>query len=197
MPVYGETFRRSGSRLMREWVARRSKLATAILKGFRGLPAGLGEMLYLGGASTGTTVSHLSDIYPPRSRIFAVEVALEPFSRLLRLAERRSNIYPPVLDDASFPERYSFFLEAPDLIYQDISQRNQVQIFMWNADHFDSVREAIFILKATSINSREKPPQRVLERAITEFEGSGWKVLNVIDLSPPNARNNYLMHLRR
>lgn len=177
---------------MREWVARRSKLATAILKGFRGLPAGLGEMLYLG-ASTGTTVSHLSDIYP-RSRIFAVEVALEPFSRLLRLAERRSNIYP-VLDDASFPERYSFFLEAPDLIYQDISQRNQVQIFMWNADHFDSVREAIFILKATSINSREKP-QRVLERAITEFEGSGWKVLNVIDLSP-NARNNYLMHLRR
>ena len=60
-------------------------------------------ILYLG-ASTGSSVSHLSDVVQKGS-IYAVEFSLYSFRRLLLLGEKREQVFP-LLFDASKPENY-------------------------------------------------------------------------------------------
>ncbi len=104
--VYGEKIRNYSGKYLREWNPKRSKLAAAIIKGLKEIPLNKNtNVLYLG-ASTGTTVSHISDICY-NGRIFAVEFAYDPFVKLYNLAKIRSNIFP-ILDDANMPEKYRF-----------------------------------------------------------------------------------------
>jgi fibrillarin-like rRNA methylase len=77
----------------RYWDPNRSKLAAFLMCRGKTFPFELkSTTLYLGAAS-GTTVSHISDICP-EGRIFAVEVAKNPFRELLAIAEKRGNIIP-------------------------------------------------------------------------------------------------------
>lgn len=128
--IYGEKIKKSGGFYLREWNPRRSKLGAALLKGFKSMPLKEdSSVLYLG-ASTGTTVSHVSDICF-RGMVFAVEFSYDSFVKLYTLAEKRNNIYP-ILEDANLPEKYEFLIDGPDVIYQDIAQRNQIKIFNEN-----------------------------------------------------------------
>ena len=62
--------------------------------------------LYLG-ASTGTTVSHVSDIVGPSGRIFAVELASRVARELLEnVVKYRKNVIP-IIADAKHPEKYT------------------------------------------------------------------------------------------
>ncbi|MGC8515012.1 MAG: fibrillarin-like rRNA/tRNA 2'-O-methyltransferase [Thermoplasmata archaeon] len=190
-PVFGEKIISYMGKRARHWDPKRSKLAAAIMKGMDIMPLKPdSKVLYLG-ASTGTTVSYLSDICI-NGRIFAVEVSFESFYKLLSLSEKRKNILP-ILEDANIPERYSFFVEKPDLIYQDIAQRNQVQIFNVNADKFPEVKKAILIIKTRSISSR------LNEKDILSGALSGLKEFSVVrryNLSPYDQAN-YLVYLER
>ncbi|MCW6169281.1 MAG: fibrillarin-like rRNA/tRNA 2'-O-methyltransferase [Thermoplasmatales archaeon] len=190
-PVYGENVVHSGGKYAREWNPKRSKLAAALIKGFSHLPfTSDSKILYLG-ASSGTTVSHISDI-SITGKIYAVEKAIEPFSKLLFLAEQRRNIYP-ILDDANSPERYKFFVDNVNVMYQDISQRNQVQIFNENVNAFPGVNSAILILKINAISSKGKEHE-ILEtnlRMIPHF-----KILDIIDLRP-YSKANYFVFMQR
>jgi fibrillarin-like pre-rRNA processing protein len=86
----------------RYWDPNRSKLAAFLVCRGKTFPFGpKSTTLYLG-AANGTTVSHISDICP-EGRIFAVEVAKNPFRELLAIAEKRGNIIP-ILEDANHPE---------------------------------------------------------------------------------------------
>ncbi|MCY0851680.1 MAG: fibrillarin-like rRNA/tRNA 2'-O-methyltransferase [Thermoplasma acidophilum] len=184
--VYGEDIIRFEHANYREWRPDRSKLAAAILKGLHTMPIGeSSNILYLG-ASTGTTVSHISDI-ASSGRIYAVEVAYEPFSKLLDLAEQRDNIYP-ILEDANLPERYRFFIEHVDVVYQDISQRNQIAIFRRNMDEFQP-KSAFLILKTRSIASTEDA-KTILKKTIEQL--SSYNIREVIDLSPYDT-DHYLI----
>ena len=81
----------------------------------------------------------------------------------------------------------------PDLIYQDIAQRNQVQIFNANADKFPEVKKAILIIKTRSISSR------LNEKDILSSALSGLKDFSVVrryNLSPYDQAN-YLVYLER
>ncbi len=189
--VYGESVSSRGGKYVREWNPKRSKLGAALIKGFTNLPFFQNtSVLYLG-ASSGTTVSHVSDICN-QGKIYAIEKAIEPFSKLLFLAEQRNNIYP-ILEDANSPEKYKFFVDRVDIIYQDISQRNQVQIFNENSRAFPTVEEAILILKVNAISSRGKERDVLSDNArmISDFD-----IVNVIDLRPYSIAN-YFLYLRR
>lgn len=189
--VYGETVRKTKDGYLRQWDPKRSKFSAALHKKIRYMPfMRTSNVLYLG-ASSGTTVSHLSDLCD-QGRIYAVEISYDSFVKLLDLASHRDNIYP-ILEDANTVEKFSFFVGQVDIIYQDIAQRNQTQIFNANARYFKTARKAVLILKAKAITSRKKDKD-ILDQAISEIEG--FRVKEVIDLRPYD-KANYLIYMER
>lgn len=155
----------------REWIPWRSKLAAMILKGHRIDFSGDEKVLYLGAAS-GTTLSHLADIVD-EGIIYAVEYSAKPFEKLLELVRERNNIIP-LLFDASKPWKYSGIVEKVDLIYQDIAQKNQIEILERNAEFFlKEGGEVLIMVKARSIDSTANPDEvfeGVLKRLDSRFE---------------------------
>lgn len=190
-PLFGEKIISYMGNRVRHWDPKRSKLAAAILNGMDIMPIRQDSSVVYLGASTGTTVSYISDICS-KGRIYAIEVSFESFYKLLSLAEKRNNIIP-VLEDANMPERYSFFVENPDLIYQDIAQRNQVQIFNTNADAFPEVRKAILVIKTRSISSRQDE-NAILATALSGLKN--FKPVKSYKLTPYDQAN-YLVYMER
>ncbi len=189
--VYGEDIKRIEKAYFREWEPKRSKIAAAILKRVKELPFRKNSSILYLGASTGTTTTHLADICT-EGRIYAVEKAYDPFVKLISLAERRENIYP-ILEDASIPERYAFFMDSIDIIYQDVAQRNQVQIFNANAKAFPKVKDAMLILKIRSISGKGSE-EEILKREMAKIEN--FRPLEVVNLQP-YSKANYLIRLKR
>ncbi len=164
----------------REWIPWRSKLAAIILKGYRLKLKGDEKVLYLGAAS-GTTLSHLADIVD-EGIIYAVEYAAKPFEKLLELVRERNNIIP-LLFDASKPWKYSGIVEKVDLIYQDIAQKNQIEILESNAEFFLKKKgEVLIMVKARSIDSAAEPDE-VFERVLGKMEEK-FEIVNHGSLAP-------------
>ncbi|BAB60260.1 fibrillarin-like pre-rRNA processing protein [Thermoplasma volcanium GSS1] len=186
--VYGEEITKINNRTYREWDPRRSKPAAAILNGLRRFPIRENDSVLYLGASTGTTISHISDICPAGT-IYGVEVSYEPFSKLLDLAKKRNNLYP-ILEDANSPEKYSFFIEHVDVMYQDISQRNQIQIFKNNVNTFNPKR-GFLVLKIRSVKSTEDS-RSILNTAMDQL--SVYHLKEVINLKPYDT-DHYLITL--
>jgi fibrillarin-like pre-rRNA processing protein len=155
--VYNEQLITQGNTEYRSWNPFRSKLAAALLKGLQiNLPIHA-QVLYLG-AATGTTVSHLSDIIT-EGTIYAVENSPIATTSLLKVSEKRQNIIP-VFADANHPETYQTMVPPVDLIYQDISQRNQADIFTRNTRmYLKQQGTGIIMVKARSIDVSLKPKQ--------------------------------------
>ena len=181
--VYGEDLRTEGGVEYRRWDPFRSKLAALLLK----RPAaavGLGQaraVLYLGGAH-GTTVSHLSDLMPSAS-IFVVEKSPVAFAPLLALARRRENLLP-LLVDAQLPERYAADVGEVDLLYQDVAQRAQAEIFHENARACLAANgTGLLMLKVRSV-TQARPSRQVLGEARAYLERSGWRIVEAVDLAP-------------
>jgi fibrillarin-like pre-rRNA processing protein len=131
--VYGEKLIRQDNTELREWDPFRSKLCGAIRKGLVNFPfSKASKVLYLG-ASTGTTISHLSDILD-EGEIYAVEIAPQMAERLMELAEHRENIVP-IVADARKPDEYAEIPEV-DALYQDVAQPDQDRILTMNAKKF-------------------------------------------------------------
>jgi fibrillarin-like pre-rRNA processing protein len=177
VPVYGERIQ-EGYRL---WDPFRSKLAALLLKGRSSLPLLERDamVLYLG-AATGTTVSHVSDIVRD-GLVYAVEFSPRSMRDLIRLCERRNNIVP-ILADASRPEEYASLLEPVDLVYQDVSSRNQAEIVSNNcARYLKPGGKLIFMLKTRSVDVTASP-EAVLQAETKKLQGLD--LLPVLDLLP-------------
>lgn len=164
----------------REWIPYRSKLAAVFLKGYLVNIKPDWKILYLGAAS-GTTVSHLSDIID-KGIIYAVEYSAKPFLKFIELAKERKNIIP-ILEDASKPWMYSGIVEEVDFVYQDIAQKNQVEIFKLNCKIFLKERgEGIIMVKARSIDSTVDP-EIVFNKVVKELS-KDFKILRYGTLEP-------------
>lgn len=167
---YGEKIIEFGGEKFREWVPWRSKLSALILKGYDIDFRGDERILYLG-ASSGTTVSHLADIVD-EGIIYAVEYSAKPFIKLLELVRERENIIP-LICDASKPWIYSGIVEKVDFIYQDIAQKNQIEILKANANFFlKNDGSFLLMVKAKSIDSTaesRKIFEKVLEKVSEDF----------------------------
>jgi fibrillarin-like pre-rRNA processing protein len=154
--VYGESLTNIDGKEYREWVPFRSKIAAGIMKGLN-MPElkANAVVLYLGAAS-GTTVSHISDIVK-EGLVFAVEMSPFVVYSLIGLAEARGNIVP-ILEDANKPGQYFNTVVACDFVFQDIAQKNQVEIFLKNCRLFlKGSGSAMISIKARSIDISRKP----------------------------------------
>jgi fibrillarin-like pre-rRNA processing protein len=174
--VYGETIIREGKAEYREWDPRRSKLAATIAKGSPNVGIRKGDIVLYLGAASGTTVSHVSDIVGKEGFVFALDFAPRVVRELVRLAEQRPNI-APILADANKPETYASKIIQPDVIFQDIAQKNQVGIFLKNCRAFlKKDGYALLSVKSRSIDVTKKPRdvfklvQFQLEQEITIFD---------------------------
>ncbi len=175
----------------REWIPYRSKLAAVFLKGYLVNIKPDWKILYLGAAS-GTTVSHLSDIID-KGIIYAVEYSAKPFLKFIELAKERKNIIP-ILEDASKPWMYSGIVEEVDFVYQDIAQKNQVEIFKLNCKIFLKERgEGIIMVKARSIDSTVDP-EIVFNRVVKELS-KNFKILRYGTLEPFH-KDHVFVHVR-
>ncbi|MFN3910153.1 MAG: fibrillarin-like rRNA/tRNA 2'-O-methyltransferase [Candidatus Anstonellaceae archaeon] len=182
--VYGEKLIKVNNEEYREWDFYKSKLAAAIKKGLKIFPFKKNSKLLYLGASTGTTVSHLSDVIV-NGEIFAVEFAQRPMRDLLLLCQKRENIIP-IFADAFHPEKY---FEEPtdlkvDIIYQDVAQPNQAEILIKNAQLFlRQGGDAFLCIKSQSIDVL-KNPKEVYQETIKQLEKGGFRTLQTIELDP-------------
>lgn len=137
------------------------------------------NVLYLGAAQgvTARWMSHLVD----QGTILAVEKSPVASLGLLKVAEERANILPFV-GDARRPSSYAPTVPELGVLYQDVAQRDQIDIFVRNLKAFDA-RRGFLCVKARSI-AVEKPPQQVIEEAIQELEDNGLRIVDARRLDP-------------
>ena len=174
--VYGELVRKEKDGEYRQWDIRRSKLGAALAKGISqiGLKPDF-TVLYLG-ASTGTTVSHVSDVVGKKGFVFAVDSAPRVLRELVFVAEQRKNI-APILASANHPMQYVHLVPQVDFMFQDIAQRNQVEIFLKNAEVFlKKDGFAALAIKARSVDVTRNP-RDIFEEAKKQLE----KTITIVD----------------
>ena len=141
----------------RLWDPYRSKMAAAIMNGMN-MPVEYGtSVLYLG-ASTGTTVSHVSDMVGSGGVVFAVEHTSRVARDLLdRVARHRKNVIP-VLQDARHPADYFSVFGKVDVVYCDIAQPDQTSIAVENCKRYlKRGGHLVLVVKARSIDVASNP----------------------------------------
>ncbi|MEW6043427.1 MAG: fibrillarin-like rRNA/tRNA 2'-O-methyltransferase [Thermoproteota archaeon] len=181
--VYGEKLYRKSGVEYRVWDPFRSKLAAALTIGLDVFPINLGtKVLYLG-ASTGTTVSHISDIVGHSGIVFAVEHASRVARDFLdRVANFRKNIMP-ILQDARHPDQYFSVFGKVDVVYSDIAQPDQTEIAIQNCKMFLKDGGYLFLVIKTRSIDVTKSPKKIIEGEIRKLE-DGFSVIQNIDLLP-------------
>ena len=161
--VYDEKLIKENKVEYREWNPRKSKLAAAILKGCQNIFMRKGSVVLYLGSATGTTVSHVSDIVGREGFIFALDIAPIVMRALVFVCNHRNNI-APVLADANKPSGYANKISLVDIVYQDIAQKNQLDIFLKNVDLFlKDNGYALLAVKARSIDISKKPKEIFIE----------------------------------
>jgi fibrillarin-like pre-rRNA processing protein len=178
--VYGERLVTSEGVQYREWVPTRSKLAAYIRSGGRFFPFRPdSRVLYLGAAS-GTTASHVADIVN-KGTVYCVEISPRSFRDLVPVCESRTNMVP-FLADATKPQEYSFAVSGVDIVYQDIAQKGQAQIFLKNFSAF-AAQSGLLVIKSRSEDVTQDP-LRTYEESRRQLLSGGLQVREVVRLDP-------------
>jgi len=181
LKVYNEKLVKYKENEFRSWNPYRSKFAAAILNGFSNTIKPNFDVLYLG-AATGTTVSHISDILK-EGLIYSVESSPIAVKKLIQVSKKRKNIIP-ILEDANHPDRYSSIVPIVDMIYQDISQRNQAEIFIENIKRYLKQNGfGILMVKARSIDV-SLDPKKAFDLVCSKLKNNDLKILDKINLNP-------------
>ena len=167
----------------RLWDPFRSKLAASILNGLEEFPfKDESNVLYLG-ASTGTTVSHISDIVGPKGIVFGVEHASRVARDFLdRVASYRKNIVP-IIQDARQPKNYFSVFGKVDVVYVDIAQPDQTEIAISNCKMYLKENGFLFLVIKTRSIDVTKSPKKIIEEEIKKLE-KNFDVLQEINLAP-------------
>lgn len=174
--VYGEKLIKQDGVEFREWDAFKSKLAASILKGSPNICIRKNDVVLYLGSSSGTTLSHVSDIVGNEGFIFAVDIAPRVMRDLIFLCYERKNI-APILADANKVDVLKERISAVDVIYQDVAQKNQVDIFLKNTSMFlKDDGYALLAVKARSIDVT-KQPKNIFKEVKEKLE----KNLTIID----------------
>ncbi|MEM3143504.1 MAG: fibrillarin-like rRNA/tRNA 2'-O-methyltransferase [Candidatus Nitrosotenuis sp.] len=181
--VYGEKLYKKGGIEYRIWDPFRSKLAAALMIGLEVFPIKKGTIILYLGASTGTTVSHISDIVDYNGMIFAVEHASRVARDFLdRVAAYRKNIIP-ILQDARHPEQYFSIYGKVDLVYSDIAQPDQTDIAISNCKMFLKDGGYLFMTIKTRSIDVTKSPKKIIEEEVKKLQVN-FDVIQNMDLQP-------------
>ena len=155
--VYDEQLVMQSNAEYREWDPYGSKLCAAILNGCNNIFLRKGDVVLYLGSSTGTTVSHVSDILGKEGFVFAADLAPRVMRDLIFNCDGRKNV-GPILADANRIQDLALRISLADVLYQDIAQKDQVPIFLKNARAFlKNGGYAIIAVKARSIDVTKNP----------------------------------------
>jgi len=166
----------------RNWNPRRSKIAASIIKGCPNIGIRKNNVILYLGCATGTTVSHVSDIVGKDGFVFALDFAPRVVRSIIHVCEQRKNI-APILADANHPEDYTDKVSLVDVIFQDVAQRNQVEIFLKNIKSFlKQDGYALLALKARSVDVTKRPWE-VFKQVRVELE-KHLRIVEMRDLKP-------------
>ncbi len=191
--VYGEGLTERDDETFRYWKPSRSKVGAAVMKDVDLGVEKDSHVLYLGAAS-GTTVSHVSDILED-GFVFAVEYSDTVIRDLVKLAEKRENI-APILANARNPEEYDDLVPEADVVFQDISQQDQAEIFLKNCEEYlkeDGI--GLLSVKARSISTakdKDEIFEEVKEKLKDEFE-----IVEETELEPHEKEHLFLKLKRK
>ena len=167
----------------RIWNPFRSKLAASIMNGLKDFPFNKkSDVLYLG-VSTGTTISHISDIVGQDGTIFGIEHATRVARDFLdRVASHRKNIVP-IIQDARKPEEFFSVYKKVDVVYVDIAQPDQTDIAIENCKLYLKSGGYLFLIIKTRSIDVTKDPKIVIKNEIKKLE-SLFEIKQTIDLQP-------------
>ena len=167
----------------RLWDPFRSKLAASVMNGLRDFPFDKKSIILYLGVSTGTTISHISDIIGPKGTVFGVEHSSRVARDFLdRVATYRKNIVP-IIQDARNPKEYFSVYSKVDIVYVDIAQPDQTNIAIENCKMYLKPNGYLFlVIKARSIDVT-KDPKYIINLEVKKLE-SGFNIEQVIDLRP-------------
>jgi fibrillarin-like pre-rRNA processing protein len=181
--VYKEKLIKKKDIEYRLWDPFRSKLAAVIMNGLEVFPfQDKSNVLYLG-VSTGTTVSHISDIVGPQGIIFGVEHSSRVARDFLdRVASHRKNIIP-IMQDARQPQQYFSVYCKVDIVYVDIAQPDQTDIAITNCKMFLKYGGYLFLVIKTRSIDVTKAPKKIIENEKNKLN-ENFDIIQVIDLSP-------------
>ena len=167
----------------RVWDPFRSKLAASIMKDLEEFPfQEKSSVLYLG-VSTGTTISHISDIVGPKGIIFGVEHSSRVARDFLdRVASHRKNIIP-IIQDARRPQDYISVYNKMDVVYSDIAQPDQTEIAISNCKLYLKNNGYLFLVIKTRSIDVTQPPKKIIESELRKLK-INFEILQQIDLYP-------------
>jgi len=167
----------------RVWDPFRSKLAASIMKDLEEFPfQEKSSVLYLG-VSTGTTISHISDIVGPKGIIFGVEHSSRVARDFLdRVASHRKNIIP-IIQDARRPQDYFSVYNKMDVVYSDIAQPDQTEIAISNCKLYLKNNGYLFLVIKTRSIDVTQPPKKIIEDELKKLR-TNFQILQQIDLHP-------------
>jgi fibrillarin-like pre-rRNA processing protein len=168
----------------RSWDAGRSKLGAAIKKGVSQIGIKDKDLVLYLGASHGFTASYVSDIVGSEGFVFCVDNAPRVVRDLVFVCEERLNM-APILADANHPEEYKDLVSPQvDIVFQDIAQRNQVEIFLKNCDaYLKKGGIGLLAIKARSVDVA-KWPKEVFREVRRMLESSIMVVVDYRELEP-------------
>jgi len=181
--VYNEKLVKIKGTEYRIWNPFRSKLAATIMNGLRDFPfMQKSSVLYLG-VSTGTTISHISDIVGQNGIIFGVEHTSRVARDFLdRVASHRKNIIP-IIQDARKPQEYFSVFKKVDVVYVDIAQPDQTDIAIANCKMYLKSNGYLFLVIKTRSIDVTKDPKKVVSNEIKKLE-SLFEIKQIINLHP-------------
>jgi len=181
--VYNEKLVKIKGIEYRIWNPFRSKLAATIMNGLRDFPfMQKSSVLYLG-VSTGTTISHISDIVGQNGIIFGIEHTSRVARDFLdRVASHRKNIIP-IIQDARKPQEYFSVFKKVDVAYVDIAQPDQTDIAINNCKMYLKSNGYLFLVIKTRSIDVTKDPNKVISNEIKKLE-SLFEIKQIINLQP-------------
>jgi fibrillarin-like pre-rRNA processing protein len=181
--VYNEKLVQHKGSEYRIWNPFRSKLAAAIMNDLKNFPFNQkSDVLYLG-VSTGTTISHISDIVNQGGTIFGIEHASRVARDFLdRVATHRKNIVP-IIQDARRPEEFFSVYKKVDIVYVDIAQPDQTNIAIENCKLYLKSGGYLFLVIKTRSIDVVKDPKIVIKDEIKKLE-TLFEIKQTIDLHP-------------
>jgi len=181
--VYNEKIVQHKGSEYRIWNPFRSKLAAAIMNDLKNFPFNQkSDVLYLG-VSTGTTISHISDIVNQGGTIFGIEHASRVARDFLdRVATHRKNIVP-IIQDARRPEEFFSVYKKVDIVYVDIAQPDQTNIAIENCRLYLKSGGYLFLVIKTRSIDVVKDPKMVIKDEIKKLE-TLFEIKQTIDLHP-------------
>ncbi len=174
----------------RLWNPYRSKLAASIMIGLEHFAFEKGsKVLYLG-AATGTTASHVSDIVGTNGHVYAVEISERCMRTLIEVCETRENMIP-ILADAREVERYADAVDECDIMYQDVSVRDQAEILLKNSRFLKKNGYAYFAIKSQSIDI-SRDPKDIYRDELDKLKGT-FSVMETMGLEPYDSMHLFVV----